>query len=157
MDFLRAIVSIVKTGNSTQPTEEINMFKKAIAGVLIAALIFTFGMTSIFALDPGQRGRFADRNNDGVFDDLGECPANGEGMRYGGRRGSGGSANCSNYMDADGDGVCDNFGSAEKMQNKTHLRERYFTDADGDGVCDHCDGERPMNGTGQRNGGSIAR
>ena len=34
-----------------------------------------------------------------------------------------------NYVDANGDGVCDNYGTG---------RGQYFVDADGDGVCDNC-------------------
>lgn len=34
-----------------------------------------------------------------------------------------------NYVDADGDGVCDYYAGG-----------RYFVDADGDGICDNCDG-----------------
>ena len=33
-----------------------------------------------------------------------------------------------NFVDADGDGVCDNYGTG---------RGQYFVDADGDGVCDN--------------------
>ncbi|WP_125115251.1 hypothetical protein [Agathobaculum sp. Marseille-P7918] len=34
-----------------------------------------------------------------------------------------------NYVDANGDGVCDNYGTG---------RGQYFVDANGDGVCDNC-------------------
>ena len=35
------------------------------------------------------------------------------------------------YVDADGDGVCDNYGTGCG-------RGQYFVDADGDGICDNC-------------------
>ena len=47
------------------------------------------------------------------------------------------------FVDADGDGVCDNYGT-----------NRNFVDADGDGVCDNCPngGIALRNGTGMRYG-----
>jgi hypothetical protein len=45
-----------------------------------------------------------------------------------------GSANCPGYMDADGDGVCDNCGNV----NGTGYADcQGFVDEDGDGVCDN--------------------
>ncbi|MCB9140345.1 MAG: hypothetical protein H6642_18575 [Caldilineaceae bacterium] len=46
-------------------------------------------------------------------------PQDGTGFQWGGN--SGAAAGAANYVDLDGDGVCDN-----------------FIDADGDGVCDNC-------------------
>ncbi|NJP04999.1 MAG: hypothetical protein HC837_04910 [Chloroflexaceae bacterium] len=49
------------------------------------------------------------------------------------------------FVDADGDGVCDNAG-----QNQGDGPN--FVDADGDGVCDHA-GQPPRDGSGQGRGG----
>ena len=47
-----------------------------------------------------------------------------------------------NYVDADGDGVCDYFGQGG----------RYYVDADGDGVCDNYNGGA-RGGAGRGRGG----
>ena len=55
----------------------------------------------------------------------------------------GSCAQCPNYADANGDGVCDNRGSGTCPN---------YSDADGDGVCDNkgeCTGNRKRNGGGQ--------
>ena len=55
-----------------------------------------------------------------------------------------------NYVDANGDGVCDNYGTG---------RGQYFVDADGDGVCDNCtqQGLCPRDGSGRQNGWGRGR
>ncbi len=49
------------------------------------------------------------------------------------------------FVDADGDGVCDNCGQGPRNPNAPRPN---FVDEDGDGVCDNC-------GTGMGNGGSA--
>ena len=74
--------------------------KRMIALVLVLALALSMGGVSAFAA-----GRHGQRQG-------------------GGSRGSG-----QNWVDADGDGVCDNWASGGRHQN--------WVDADGDGVCDN--------------------
>ena len=45
-----------------------------------------------------------------------------------------------NFVDADGDGMCDNYGTG---------RGQYFVDADGDGVCDNYGTGRGAGGCGR--------
>ena len=54
-----------------------------------------------------------------------------------------------NFVDADGDGVCDNYAEGGRGMG----RGANFADADGDGVCDnYAAGARPQDGTGCANG-----
>lgn len=53
---------------------------------------------------------------------------------------------CKNFVDADGDGVCDTCGGThDKARKRQRDRDRVptcpnFVDVDGDGVCDNCGG-----------------
>lgn len=71
---------------------------------------------------------------------------NGQGQGQGQRQGNQDNRG-PNYVDEDGDGVCDNC-DGDRGPN--------YTDEDGDGVCDNCDGDcdgqRPQDGTGQKRG-----
>lgn len=80
--------------------------KKALLGVLSAAVVLPLCMAAAFAAGPGGGRYFADANGDGICDNAGSVCA---------------------YVDADGNGICDICGAAH-AQN--------FVDADGDGVCD---------------------
>jgi hypothetical protein len=72
---------------------------------------------------------------------------NGTGHGRGGQGGTGGTGTCTgtNFVDADGDGVCDNAGTGAGAGTG-------FVDADGDGVCDNM-GTGTGTGTGQGRGG----
>lgn len=60
---------------------------------------------------------------------------------HGGHWGNG-VGNCASvcYQDTDGDGICDNCGSAGCR--------RYFADADHDGICDNCGSQHSQMGRG---------
>ena len=73
--------------------------KKIISGIIISSIVIVASVSTVMASNHGY-GR---RNCSGLY-----CS--------------------SNYVDSDGDGVCDNFGSG---------RGKYFVDSDGDGVCDN--------------------
>ncbi|MBK8047074.1 MAG: hypothetical protein IPK16_08100 [Anaerolineales bacterium] len=74
---------------------------------------------------------------------------------------------CVNFVDADGDGVCDNAGqqlgqgSGQPAVQGTGLglnTNDAFVDADGDGVCDNLGTQVPLrDGTGSQNGASNAQ
>ena len=96
--------------------------KKVRTGILAAALLLSIGVTGALAAGPGW-GRHAGQN--------GSCPAAGAACRY---------------IDADGDGVCDNCGV------DTCGSGANYVDADGDGVCDHFDGSRCGSGRGMGRG-----
>ncbi len=74
---------------------------------------------------------------------------------------TGGQGAC--YVDADGDGVCDNYGSGAGCTQSGGCggQGACYVDADGDGVCDNCGsgagcaqsggcGGRPQDGTGMK-------
>lgn len=64
--------------------------RKALLGVVTAAVILSLGSAGAFAAGPGGGRYFLDTNGDGICDNAGSRCA---------------------YVDADGDGVCDNYGS----------------------------------------------
>lgn len=66
--------------------------KKALVGVLSAALISSMCAAAAFAAGPGCGRCFADVDGDGICDNAGSQCA---------------------YADADGDGVCDNYQSGQ--------------------------------------------
>lgn len=91
--------------------------------------------------------------------DDGAVPPGGYGPNYVDADGDGVCDNCgsgyygrmngnggANFVDADGDGVCDNCGSGYYGRMNGN-RGANFVDADGDGVCDNC-------GTGSYGGGA---
>ena len=65
------------------------------------------------------------------------------------------ASQCVNFVDADGDGICDN--ASQQAGQGTGLGQNSngaFVDADGDGVCDKLGQNVPArDGTGSRNGG----
>ncbi len=81
------------------------------------------------------------------------CPSGGAGslahhaMRAAGdSNGTGGQGSCAGYVDADGDGVCDNYGAGQGSRSG-------YVDADGDGICDNYgNGYGCGNGQGNGNG-----
>lgn len=97
--------------------------KRAIVGVLTAAMVLSVGVTSAFAAGRGC-GR-------------------GHGRNY-----SNANKNtvCSNYtgacsfVDEDGDGICDNCNDYHKNCLSGNGCGQNYTDADGDGVCDNYQG-----------------
>ena len=59
------------------------------------------------------------------------------------------------FVDEDGDGICDNYGTGRcgmGLGNGTG-----FIDADGDGICDNRFAGNSLNGTGLRQGGQRGR
>jgi hypothetical protein len=58
------------------------------------------------------------------------------------------------FVDADGNGICDNYEVRVSLQDGTGTPGANFVDADGDGVCDNClnDGTHPQDGTGLQMG-----
>ena len=88
--------------------------KKALLGVVAAAIILSLGSTGAFAAGPGGGRCFADTDGDGICDNAG--------------------GRCA-YVDADGDGICDLCG-AEHRACLTG-EGAAFVDADGDGICDN--------------------
>lgn len=78
--------------------------KKLFTGVAVLALIATVGAGSVLAMGGHHGG----------------------GWRNAANTGNGGAGYC--YVDANGDGVCDNYGSGCGYN---------YVDANGDGVCDN--------------------
>ena len=94
--------------------------------------------------------------------------AAGPGSNSGNTAGAGmagqGAALHGTFVDADGDGVCDDYANRTPAQDGTGNRWNRgqgqqagganFIDEDGDGVCDNClgDGTQPRDGTGQQMG-----
>lgn len=108
--------------------------KKFLAGVLTMAAVFTVCATSAFAAAPSGGGQSLNCNYDG------------------------GCQNCGTshqFVDADGDGVCDNWPDGVCQNCGT---SHQFVDADEDGVCDNwTDGKCPKDGTGKRAGHGHGR
>ena len=113
--------------------------KKLLAAALAAGLALSLGTGAAAAAltgrelcgrerrrdlrQPGGRLRLQDEDGNGLCDWCGlGC---GSGWRGGGHRGQ-------NFVDADGDGVCDNLGTGRGQGGQG----QNFVDADGDGVCD---------------------
>ena len=66
--------------------------RKALLGVVAAAIILSLGSVSAFAAGPGGGRYFVDTDGDGICDNAG--------------------GRCA-YVDADGDGICDNYQSGQ--------------------------------------------
>ena len=88
--------------------------KKWMKGILIAGVILALSLTWAFAAGPGRGQGAGDRDR---------------------LRDGSGCETCY-YVDADGDGLCDNCGKANGAC-RTDGCGRYFADADGDGLCDN--------------------
>lgn len=106
--------------------------KRIVLGVLAAGIILTVGATTAFAA--GMHGSRASGANAGI------CLS---------------GSTCSVYVDADGDGICDNCTSDHGacLNNGSYGN---YADADGDGVCDnrgaHCGDSAAWSGTGHHGG-----
>lgn len=101
--------------------------KKQLAGILTAAVIFSFGATSAFAAGRGCHYQNANHN--------GGCNFTG--------------TTCA-YADEDGDGICDYCGMSSSDDNWHGV---HYVDANNDGVCDYyAAGTCPHNGTGYGHG-----
>lgn len=114
------------------------------SGIMATALAASMGVCGVSAAG----GSFAR-----VCDTAGSYARAGISRAYADADGDGicdnyGKGNGAGYVDADGDGVCDNCGG----------RGRGYVDADGDGVCDNWGTRvRPQDGTGYgANGGHGA-
>lgn len=107
MDSFLTVVLSMKTENTAMQQKEATSMKKVRTGILATALLLSIGVTGAFAAGSGW-GRHA--------------ACNGAGTPTG---------TACRYIDADGDGICDNCGTG---QGCTGL---YYADADSNGVCDH--------------------
>lgn len=103
--------------------------KKALVGVLSAAIVLSMCAAAAFAAEPGCGRYFIDADGDGICDNAGSRCA---------------------YVDADGDGICDICGVFHTQPGGG----RYFADADGDGICDSCQSGQ---GRGCGRGGQCGR
>lgn len=109
--------------------------KRAIVGVLTAAMVLSVGVTSAFAAGRGC-GRGHGRNYSNANK----------------------NAVCSNYtgacsfVDEDGDGICDNCNGYHKNCLSGNGCGQNYTDADGDGVCDNYQGCGQGRGRGRGRG-----
>ena len=114
--------------------------KKYLSAALIAVLVLILCATGAFAVFGGHGiGHVGHRQASCRYLD---ADGNGVCDNCGAAAGS-----CTGYVDADGDGVCDYRGA--------NGSGRGFVDADGDGICDNCTGSGiPLrDGTGRRAGG----
>ena len=118
--------------------------KKAISILLMMVMVLSISVTTVLA-EMAQGANFVDENKDGVCDlcvgtganndgicdncmNNGTRPMDGTGKQL--RRGNAASGNRqSNFVDANGDGVCDNAASNQHGSR--------FIDANGDGICDN--------------------
>ncbi len=108
--------------------------KRILLGVLAAGIVLSIGATTVFAsgMHNGQGNAFCLS---------GVCQ----------------TSSCSNYVDADGDGLCDNCdGSHGACQTGSCTN---YVDADGDGLCDNhsanhdgCGNRAAWSGAGHHNG-----
>ena len=108
--------------------------KRILVGVLAAGIVLSIGATTVFAsgMHNGQGNAFCLS---------GVCQ----------------TSSCSNYVDADGDGLCDNCdGSHGACQTGSCTN---YVDADGDGLCDNhsanhdgCGNRAAWSGAGHHNG-----
>lgn len=115
--------------------------KKVVAGIVVAALVATMGAGSVFAMG-GHHGGWRNANTNTVSTTGYQyVDANGDGVCdwYGTQSGCGinGSQGCGyGYVDADGNGVCDNYGTGAGCGIGMGCGYGYV-DANGDGVCDY--------------------
>ena len=105
--------------------EEMKM-KKLLTGILTTAIVLSIGTTSALAAGSGR----------------GQCGTKSASKNYA-------ETACRYYTDADGDGICDNCGTA--VTGNGNGNRNNYVDADGDGVCDNA-GSGAKHGCGQGNG-----
>ena len=103
-----------------------------VTGLVVTASAQTAQPTPTTPVTAGAcaNGNFVDANSDGVCDN---APRDGSGMQYGQAQGRGGmqgrgmqngqgiaqgTGQGANFVDANNDGVCDNFGTAQGMQGR---------------------------------------
>ena len=113
--------------------------KKVRTCILAAALLLSIGVTGAFAAGPGW-GRHA--------------ACNGTGTRYVDANRDGvcdnwGTGVCS-FVDADGNGICDNCGTGTGKYAAGGGRN--YVDANGDGICDYFHGSGCGTGHGMHRG-----
>jgi hypothetical protein len=167
-----------EVGNDPKETEE-SFMKKWWIGIFTAAMVLAVSATSVFA-DASVKGQSTAQPNGGSVSGVAVVmtekstadsqvlsetaaatmrwanenrqnyvDADGDGVcdnRGTGNCGNGNGQNGQNYVDADGDGVCDNRGTGN-CGNGNGQNGQNYVDADGDGVCDNY-------GTGNGNGGN---
>lgn len=107
--------------------------KKALFGILSAAIALSLCAATAFAACPGGRHHYVDVNGDGVCDNAG-------------------SRCC--YVDANGDGICDACGA--RHGSCLSGRGTAFVDTNGDGICDYYQSGQGR-GCGSRHGGHGCR
>lgn len=108
--------------------------KRILLGVLAAGIVLSIGATTVFAsgMHNGQGNAFCLS---------GVCQ----------------TSSCSNYVDADGDGLCDNCDDSHGACQTGSCTN--YVDADGDGLCDNhsanhdgCGNRAAWSGAGHHNG-----
>lgn len=108
--------------------------KRILLGVLAAGIVLSIGATTVFAsgMHNGQGNAFCLS---------GVCQ----------------TSSCSNYVDADGDGLCDNCDGSHGVCPTGSCTN--YVDADGDGLCDNhsanhdgCGNRAAWSGAGHHNG-----
>lgn len=109
--------------------------KKTVAGILAAAMVLAIGVAGVSAAGHGRGRNHAGRKFESVCTDM---------------------SNFCQYVDADADGVCDNYSEGTTSNNCCEK----FSDKNDDGICDNCDRERTSkNGCGRKfidtNDGSV--
>ena len=128
--------------------------KKVIANTLVIALMLSLGTMGASAASAKGQGNCAYAIGNGIYE--GYCTVreyvdvDGDGICD-----NAGNGNCGGrYVDADGDGICDNAGAGYCGNGMG----RNFVDTDGDGICDNagfC--QRAMDGTGTHKGFRAGR
>lgn len=91
--------------------------KKAVTTIAALAIAASVCATGVFAA--GQN--FRDANRDSICDNRTTLCADGSCSSW-----------CTGFVDADGDGICDN-----RADGRCGGRGAGFVDADGDGICDN--------------------
>lgn len=130
--------------------------KKALFGILSAAIALSLCAATAFAACPGGRHHYVDVNGAGVCNNAGSrcfyVDANGDGVcdACGAKHGSCLSGRGTAFVDANGDGICDNCGAYHRCH------EGGFVDANGDGICDYYQSGQGR-GCGSRHGGHGCR
>lgn len=120
--------------------------KKLLAGIVTMGLVLSVGGTTAFAAGAACGRNFIDAGNKGV------CGYYNTFCQFVDADGDGICDNCGlggcsiGYVDVDGDGVCDNYGSGNCGMGAG--KGTGYVDADGDGICDNRTTRTPQNGTG---------
>lgn len=116
--------------------------KRILLGVLAVGIVLTIGATTAFA--SGMHNGYGSAIRLSSTAQTSSCPnyvdADGDGLcdNCGGSHGNCQTGSCSNYVDADGDGLCDNCSGSHGNCQTGNCSN--YVDTDGDGLCDNCSG-----------------